>query len=335
MAILVTGAAGFIGFHTARALLMRGGAVVGLDNVNAYYDVSLKEARLAELEGTDGFTFERVDLKDADEISRVFETYKPDRVIHLAAQAGVRYGMTHPRPYVDSNIMGFLNILEACRYCDVRHLIFASSSSVYGANRKLPFSEQDAVDHPVSFYAATKKSNEMMAHAYAHLFDLSVTGLRFFTVYGPWGRPDMALFKFAKAILADEPIDVFHHGKHSRDFTYVDDVVDGIVRLLDHLPQPVAPEMFDQNNPAVSDAPYRIYNIGNHKPVPLMELIACLERALGKTAKKNFLPMQPGDVPETYANIDALSKAVGFSPSTPVETGVERFVEWYLAHYHS
>lgn len=333
MRILVTGAAGFIGYHVANALLARGETVTGVDNVNDYYDVSLKEARLARLAKTRDFRFVRMDLSDRDATARLFEDTKPERVVHLAAQAGVRYGATNPHAYVDSNLMGFVNILEGCRHKGVAHLVYASSSSVYGANTAMPFSVHHAVDHPVSLYAATKKANELMAHAYAHLYRLPVTGLRFFTVYGPWGRPDMALFLFASRILKDEPIDVYNNGQHSRDFTYIDDIVEGVVRTMDRIAEPDPTWSGDTPNPGTSTAPYRVYNIGNNEPVALMHLIACLETALGRKARKRFLPMQPGDVADTYADIAALEAAVGFRPSTPIETGIERFVAWYKAYY--
>ncbi|MEM9358595.1 MAG: NAD-dependent epimerase [Pseudomonadota bacterium] len=331
--ILVTGAAGFIGFHTSRSLLARGETVIGLDSVNDYYDVSLKEARLAQLSREERFEFVRADLSSKEKINSVFESHRPDRVINLAAQAGVRYAFDNPHAYVDSNLMGFLNILEGCRHYDVKHLVYASSSSVYGANTSLPFSVDDNVDHPVSFYAVTKKANELMAHSYAHLYGIPTTGLRFFTVYGPWGRPDMAMFIFTKKILAGEPIDVFNNGQHSRDFTYIDDIVDGIVRSLDHVAEGDAKWSGDTPNPATSNAPYRLFNIGNHQAVELMHLISCIEDALGRKAEKNFLPMQPGDVPRTFANIDALTEATGFAPTTPIEEGVKKFIDWYLSYY--
>ena len=339
MKVLVTGAAGFIGFHTARALLARGDAVVGIDNLNDYYDVGLKRARLAELArtapagGASRLLFVEADVADADAMRRLFEHERPDRVVHLAAQAGVRYGLTNPAAYGASNLTGFLNVLEGCRHSQVAHLVFASSSSVYGANTAMPFRERDNVDHPLSLYAATKKANEAMAHAYAHLYALPVTGLRFFTVYGPWGRPDMSLFTFTKKILAGEPIDVFNHGRHSRDFTYIDDIVEGVIRVLDRAAtanpawNPNAPD------PATSAAPYRIYNIGNNEPVELMRFIACLERALGRKAQLNLLPLQPGDVPSTYADIDALVGDIGYRPRTSIEDGIARFVAWYTAYY--
>ena len=335
MRILVTGVAGFIGFHTARALLDRGDEVIGLDNMNAYYDVALKEARLAQLEPRNRFTFAKGDLADKDTIDRLFATYKPERVIHLAAQAGVRYSLSHPEEYVHSNLVGFFNILEACRQHTVEHLLFASSSSVYGANTRTPFSVNDNVDHPVSFYAASKKSNELMAHTYAHLFRLPVTGVRFFTVYGPWGRPDMALFKFTRNILKGEPIEVFNNGNNARDFTYIDDVVEGLLRICDRVSTPDPSWSGDAPAPGSSSAPYRIYNLGNHSPVPLMDFIACIEAALGRKAEKIFLPAQPGDVPVTYADMTALEADLGFSPSTPLAEGVQKFVDWYREFYRA
>jgi len=333
MTVLVTGAAGFIGFHTAAALLARGEQVVGFDNVNTYYDPSLKEARLAQLSGSRGFTFVKADLADRAAVDACFATHSPDRVINLAAQAGVRYGFENPHAYVDSNITGFLNILEACRHNGVRHLVYASSSSVYGANTTMPFSVRQTVDHPLSFYAATKKSNELMAHTYAHLFGIPTTGLRFFTVYGPWGRPDMAMFLFARKILAGEPIQVFNHGRHRRDFTFVDDIVEGVIRTLDSVPQGDETWSSDAPDPSRSSAPYRLYNIGNNTPVELMYLIELIERELGREAVKEYLPLQPGDVPETFADIDALVSDVGFRPSTSIEDGVARFVDWYRSYY--
>ena len=329
--ILVTGAAGFIGMHTATRLLDRGDTVVGLDNLNDYYQPQLKHDRLALLEGRSGFSFQKLALEDRDGINRLFETHRFDRVIHLAAQAGVRYSLTNPQAYVDANLVGFVNILEACRHQQVAHLTYASSSSVYGANRKIPFSVEDRVDHPVSLYAATKKANELMAHTYSHLFALPTTGLRFFTVYGPWGRPDMAMWMFTKAILAGKPIDVFNHGRMKRDFTFVDDIVEGVIRTSDTIPtaQTVASDADDCS----TAAPYRVYNIGNNQPVELMHLIETLESALGRKAEKNMLPMQPGDVPATYANIDALQRDVGFRPSTPIEEGVKKFVAWYKSYH--
>lgn len=333
MKILVTGAAGFIGSETSHHLLERGDHVIGLDNFNSYYDVSLKEARAARLAERSNFVMERVDLADREAVADVFQRHKPERVINLAAQAGVRYGFENPHAYADSNLTGFLNILEGCRHNDVQHLVYASSSSVYGANTQMPFSVSDNVDHPLSLYAATKKSNELMAHTYAHLFGLPVTGLRFFTVYGPWGRPDMALFLFTRAILADEPIDVFNNGEHARDFTYIDDIVTGVVRTCDHVATANANWSSNAPDPATSMAPYRLYNIGNNQPVELMHFISCIEQALGKTAQKNFLPLQPGDVPKTFANVDALIEDVDFKPATPIEEGIRRFVAWYRDYY--
>ena len=333
MRVLVTGAAGFIGYHTAKALLARGDEVVGLDNLNAYYDVKLKEARLSQLHNCNGFSFHKLDLADRAGMERLFTEVRPQRVIHLGAQAGVRYGMENPTAYVDSNLVGTLHVLEGCRRNGVEHLLFASSSSVYGANTSLPFSVHQNVDHPLSLYAATKKSNELMAHSYAHLYRLPVTGLRFFTVYGPWGRPDMALFKFTRSILAGEPIDVFNNGHHARDFTYIDDVVEGVLRTADRVPAPNPDWNGAAPDPASSSAPYRLYNIGNHNPVELMHFIGCLEKALGREAKKNFLPLQPGDVPATFADVDDLVADVGFSPSTPIEEGIARFVDWYRSYY--
>ena len=331
--ILVTGAAGFIGYHTAERLLARGDEVLGLDNVNDYYDVRLKEARLARLQRHERFRFVRLGLEDRGGMERLFAEERPEHVIHLAAQAGVRYSLTHPHAYVESNLVGFMNILEGCRHNGVRHLTYASSSSVYGANTDMPFSVHDNVDHPLSLYAASKKANELMAHTYSHLYGLPTTGLRFFTVYGPWGRPDMALFLFTKAILEGRPIDVFNHGHMRRDFTYIDDIVEGVVRVSDHVATPDPEWSGDAPDPGTSRAPYRIYNIGNNSPVELMHLIAVLEDALGQQAEKNMLPMQPGDVPATYADVDDLVADVGFAPATPIETGVARFVEWYREFY--
>ena len=333
MRILVTGAAGFIGYHTAKALIECGHEVIGLDNLNTYYDVRLKEDRLAQLRDAPGFSFHKLDLADRAGVERLFADTRPKRVIHLAAQAGVRYGMDHPHTYVDSNIVGTLHVLEGCRHHDVEHLVFASSSSVYGANTAMPFSVHQNVDHPLSIYAASKKANELMAHTYAHLYRLPVTGLRFFTVYGPWGRPDMALFKFTKSILAGEPIDVFNNGHHARDFTYIDDVVEGVLRTADRIPAPNPAWSGAEPDPATSSAPYRIYNIGNHSPVQLMDFIGLLEQALGREAKKNFLPMQPGDVPATFADVDDLVADVGFAPATPLKDGIGRFVKWYRGYY--
>ncbi len=333
MKYLVTGAAGFIGFHTAARLLERGDEVIGLDNINAYYDPSLKEARLAQLQDRKGFTFHRLDLADRNAVALLFDAERPKRVIHLAAQAGVRYGRENPDAYIDSNIVGTQSILEGCRSTDVEHLVFASSSSVYGANTAMPFSIHDNVDHPLSLYAATKKANELVAHSYAHLYGLPVTGLRFFTVYGPWGRPDMALFLFTRKILADEPIDVFNNGHHARDFTYIDDIVEGVVRIADRIAKPSPNWTGDRPDPGTSSAPYRLYNIGNNNPVELMHFIACIEKALGREAKKNFLPLQPGDVPATFADIDDLVADVGYRPSTPIEDGIAKFVAWYRSYY--
>ena len=332
--ILVTGAAGFIGFHLCRRLLARGDAVVGLDNLNDYYSVQLKTDRLARLEAHPQFAFCRLDLADHAPTAAVFETEGFHSVVHLAAQAGVRYSLTNPQAYVDSNLVGFVNVLEGCRHSGVEHLVYASSSSVYGANTGMPFSVHQNVDHPVSLYAASKKANELLAHSYSHLYRLPTTGLRFFTVYGPWGRPDMALYLFAKAILAGEPIDVFNHGKMRRDFTYVDDVVEGVVRVLDRIAEPDPDWSGDRPDPGTGNAPYKIYNIGNNRPVELMHLIDTLEACLGQRARKNMLPMQPGDVPETCADVDDLMRDVGFRPSTPIEEGVARFVRWYRDYHH-
>jgi UDP-glucuronate 4-epimerase len=331
--VLVTGAAGFIGFHTSKRLLSRGDTVVGLDNLNDYYNVKLKQDRLDQLLSQPGFSFQRVDLADRDAVARLFEREQFEAVIHLAAQAGVRYSLENPHAYVASNLVGFVNVLEGCRCGSVKHLVYASSSSVYGANQKMPFAVHDSVDHPVSLYAATKKSNELMAHVYSHLFRLPTTGLRFFTVYGPWGRPDMALWLFTDAILAGRPIDVFNQGKMRRDFTYIDDIVEGVVRVADRIPAPNPAWSATVPDPASSSAPFRVYNIGNNQPVELMRLIAVLEEQLGRKAELNFLPIQPGDVPETYADIDDLARDVGFRPSTPIEAGVARFVRWYRAYH--
>jgi UDP-glucuronate 4-epimerase len=330
---MVTGCAGFIGFHIANRLLNDDYSVVGIDNLNDYYDVNLKKARLEQLKKFTRFSFIQASLEDQKEIEKTFSFYKPAIVINLAAQAGVRYSLTNPYAYIDSNIVGFINVLEAFRHYGGEHLIFASSSSVYGANTKMPFSVHDNVDHPLSLYAATKKSNELMAHTYSYLYGIPVTGLRFFTVYGPWGRPDMALFLFTKAILAGEPIKVFNYGKMKRDFTYIDDVVEGVIRLLNKKPEPNLAWSGDNPDPGTSLAPYKIYNIGNNKPVELMEFIAVLEEKLGQEAKKEFFPLQAGDVPETYADVDDLMRAVGFRPSTPIEVGIERFVAWYREYY--
>lgn len=333
MKILVTGAAGFIGFHLSTYLLERGDDVVGLDNLNDYYDVSLKQARLRQLEGQENFRFVKLDLADRQGMTDLFADEKFDKVVNLAAQAGVRYSLTNPYAYIDSNIQGFINILEGCRHNKVKHLVYASSSSVYGANTAMPFSVHDNVDHPVSLYAASKKSNELMAHTYSHLYGLPTTGLRFFTVYGPWGRPDMALFLFTKAILAGEPIQVFNYGKMRRDFTYIDDIVEGVVRALDHTASANLDWTGDQPDPGTSAAPYRLYNIGNNNPVELMRLIEVLENSLGKTAEKKMMPIQPGDVPSTYADVDALIMDVGFKPNTTIEEGVARFVAWYKDYF--
>jgi len=333
MKVLVTGAAGFIGFHLSRRLLAAGVEVVGLDNLNDYYDVGLKEARLELLRESPGFSFVRVELADAAGVGKVFSEGGFDRVVHLAAQAGVRYSLENPRAYIDSNIVGFLNILEGCRHNRIAHLVYASSSSVYGLNTRMPFSVHDNVDHPVSLYAASKKANELMAHSYSHLYRLPVTGLRFFTVYGPWGRPDMALFLFTRAILAGEPIKVFNHGRMERDFTYIDDIIEGIYRLLPQIPEPDPNWSGADPDPGRSPAPYRLYNIGNHSPVRLLDFIATLERALGREAVKEFLPLQPGDVPATCADVADLEEAVGFQPDTPLAQGIDRFVAWYRDYY--
>jgi UDP-glucuronate 4-epimerase len=331
--ILVTGAAGFIGFHVAQRLAASGRAVIGIDNLNAYYDPALKQARLAELARYDCFSFRKLDLKDRDGVAALFSECRFAHVVHLAAQAGVRHSLTAPHDYVDSNITGFLNVLEGCRHVGSRHLLYASSSSVYGANTAMPFSVSQNVDHPLSLYGASKKANELMAHAYAHLFALPATGLRFFTVYGPWGRPDMAMWLFADAILAGRPIKLFNRGDMQRDFTYVDDVATAVVKLIEHPPQGNAAWSGDDPDPATSYAPWRIYNIGNHTPVELMEVVRLLEQALGKTALKELMPMQPGDVRATCADVDALQKAVGFAPNTPVADGIARFIDWYR-RYH-
>jgi len=333
MKVLVTGTAGFIGNALALVLLERGDEVIGIDNLNDYYDVSLKRARLERLAGFERFTDVRADIGDREAMQRVFRDHEPERVVNLAAQAGVRYSLENPHAYANSNLTGFINILEGCRHHGVEHLVYASSSSVYGANARLPFSVHDNVDHPVSLYAATKKSNEVMAHCYSHLFRLPTTGLRFFTVYGPWGRPDMALFIFTRRILAGEPIDVFNHGRHRRDFTYVDDIVEGVKRVLD---RPAAPdESWDPMapDPASSRAPYRLYNIGNNNWVQLERYIEVIEGYLGRTVEKNLLPLQPGDVPDTYADVDDLVRDTGYRPSTTVEEGVRRFLDWYLEYY--
>lgn len=333
MKILVTGAAGFIGMHVSERLLARGDEVIGLDNLNDYYDPSLKESRLGRLCSFDRFQFVKLDVADRDAMARLFVEGKFDCVVHLAAQAGVRYSLKNPHVYVDSNLVGFVNILEGCRHNRVEHLVYASSSSVYGGNTKMPFSEHDSVDHPISLYAATKKANELMAHTYSHLYGLPTTGLRFFTVYGPWGRPDMALFLFVRAILENRPIDVFNHGKMRRDFTYIDDIAEGVVRVLDRKAEPDVE--FDTlcPDPGRSRAPYRVFNIGNHDPVDLMDFIEAVEDALGRKAQKNFLPIQDGDVPATYADVSELGAWTDFKPTTSVRDGVGRFVDWYRAYY--
>jgi UDP-glucuronate 4-epimerase len=333
MKILLTGAAGFIGMTTALRLLARGDEVVGLDNLNNYYDVTLKESRLARLTPHSSFRFVKMDVADTPGIAKLFAAERIDRVIHLAAQAGVRYSLQNPHAYIESNILGFTNILEGCRHAKVQHLVYASSSSVYGGNTKMPFSEHDSVDHPVSLYAATKKANELMAHTYSHLYGLPTTGLRFFTVYGPWGRPDMALFLFTKAILEGRAIDVFNHGDMQRDFTYVDDIVEGVIRVLDRVASPDPAYDAIAADPATSNAPYRVFNIGNNNPVNLLDFIGCIENALGMKAEKRLLPLQDGDVPATYANTDALNDWVGFVPGTGVQEGIDRFVAWYR-DYH-
>lgn len=333
LAYLITGTAGFIGYHLAERLLKAGVHVVGLDNLNNYYDVSLKEARLERLRCHKGFKFEKLDLADRNGMERLFAGHTFDVVVNLAAQAGVRYSLTNPHAYIDSNIVGFLNILEGCRHAKVKHLVFASSSSVYGANTKMPFAVSDNVDHPVSLYAASKKANELMAHSYAHLYSLPCTGLRFFSVYGPWGRPDMAMFLFTKAILEGKPIDVYNNGDLQRDFTYIDDIVEGVARVAARIPSANPAWNGNTPDPATSKAPYRLYNIGNHNPVHLMHFIELIEKATGRTAEKRFLPMQPGDVPATFADVDDLVQDVGFAPSTPIEKGVKKFVEWYREYY--
>jgi UDP-glucuronate 4-epimerase len=333
MRILLTGVAGFIGMHVAQHLLVRGDDVVGIDCVNDYYDVSLKEARLAQISDHPRFEFRRIDIADRGAMLALFAEVKPERVIHLAAQAGVRYSLIDPHAYADANIQGFLNILQGCRHHSVEHLVYASSSSVYGGNVRMPFRESDNVDHPVSLYAATKKANELMAHSYSHLFRIPTTGLRFFTVYGPWGRPDMAPMLFPKAMLDGRAIDIFNHGEMQRDFTYIDDIVEGVVRVVD---KPATPDPdYDPSNPdpATSDAPYRLFNIGNNNPTRLMDFVAAIERSLGMEAKKNFLPMQPGDVVATAADTDALDAWVGFRPSTDIGEGVKRLIDWYLEYY--
>jgi UDP-glucuronate 4-epimerase len=333
MRILVTGTAGFIGSALAGRLLARGDEVYGIDNHNDYYDPSLKEVRLARFSGHPNYTHLRADLADADAVNRAFADFQPQRVVNLAAQAGVRYSLKNPQAYVQSNLVGFVNILEACRHGKIEHLVYASSSSVYGANRKLPFAIEDAVDHPVSLYAASKKANELMAHTYSHLYNLPTTGLRFFTVYGPWGRPDMSPMLFADRISRGEPIDVFNYGNHSRDFTFIDDIVEGVIRTLDHaaLPDPAYDALLP--GPGTSSAPYRVYNIGNDQPVQLLRFIELMEQHLGRTVEKRLLPMQPGDVPDTWADVSALRRDVGYAPNTSIEEGVARFVAWYKEYF--
>ncbi|AXK71795.1 NAD-dependent epimerase [Lysobacter sp. TY2-98] len=332
MRVLVTGAAGFIGSHLSKRLIERGDEVLGYDDLNDYYDPQLKRDRLKHVVPDHGFRFVEAKLEDRDAMDRAFAEFKPQRVVNLAAQAGVRYSLQNPRAYIDSNLVGFINILEACRHSDVEHLVYASSSSVYGANRELPFAVEHSVDHPVSLYAATKKANELMAHTYSHLYALPTTGLRFFTVYGPWGRPDMALFLFTRKILAGEPIEVFNHGRHSRDFTYIDDIVEGVIRTLDTVPQ-ASDDASLLTSPAASTAPYRVYNIGSHRPVELLRYIEVLEDSLGRKAERRLVPMQPGDVPDTYADVEALRRDTGYAPSTAVEVGVAKFVDWYRDYY--
>ena len=333
MKILLTGAAGFIGFHTARALLARGDEVVGVDNLNAYYDPKLKSARLAILEREAGFRFNKLDIADREATQQLFDGETFQRVVHLAAQAGVRHSIENPHAYVHSNVTGFLHALEGCRQQKIEHLVYASTSSVYGANTSMPFSERQNVDHPLTLYAATKKANELMAHSYSSLYGLPTTGLRFFTVYGPWGRPDMALFVFTRKILAGQPIDVFNGGHHQRDFTYVDDIVKGVIATLDHVAMPDPAWNSAAPDPGASSAPYKVYNIGNQTPVPLLRYIEVLEQCLGRKAQKNFMPLQLGDVPDTFADVEALARDVGYRPSTAIEEGVSRFVEWYLDYY--
>ncbi len=332
--ILVTGAAGFIGFHVCKALLNQGHRVVGVDNLNAYYDVNLKLARIDGLQIDPGFQFERLELSDRPATEQFFARHRPQRVVHLAAQPGVRYSLENPYAYVDSNLVGFVNVLEGCRHQGVEHLVYASSSSVYGANRTLPFATDQNVDRPISLYAATKKANELMAHTYSHLYGIPMTGLRFFTVYGPWGRPDMALFKFTKAIVEGQPIQLYNYGQMKRDFTYIDDIVEGVVQVLAQPPEVVALDASPENeNPALAPPPYRLFNIGNNRPVALLHFVETLETALGITAQKQLLPMQPGDVPATYADIADLTAAVGFVPRTPIEVGIPKFVDWYCRYY--
>ena len=333
MKVLITGTAGFIGSTLAHKLMARGDEIIGIDNLNDYYDVNLKKARLDQLTPNKLFTDVRINLEDKAAVDETFQKYRPERVVNLAAQAGVRYSLINPYAYLESNITGFLNILEGCRYNDVKHLVYASSSSVYGANTRMPFSVHDNVDHPISLYAASKKSNELMAHTYSHLFDIPTTGLRFFTVYGPWGRPDMALFLFTKSIIEGKPIDVFNNGQCLRDFTYIDDIVEGVMRTLDKVPTENSEWTGDTPDPASSKAPYSLYNIGNNNPVELMHFIEVIEDCLGKKADKNMLPLQPGDVPKTYANVDDLIRDVGFQPATPIEEGIGNFVNWYREFY--
>ncbi|MGZ6293147.1 MAG: NAD-dependent epimerase [Syntrophales bacterium] len=331
--ILVTGAAGFIGFHLSRRFLMAGHAVIGVDNLNDYYDVNLKNARLRLLKDNDAFHFIKMDIAERENVASLFKREAPTIVVHMAAQAGVRYSLVNPHAYLESNLAGFLNILEGCRHQACKHLVFASSSSVYGANTEMPFSVHHNVDHPVSLYAATKKANELMAHAYASLYELPCTGLRFFTVYGPWGRPDMALFLFTRAILEDRPIDVYNAGKMQRDFTYIDDIIEGVFRVTERIPESDAKWRGDKPDPSTSFAPYKIYNIGNNRPVELLDFINVIEKVLGKKARMNLLPMQPGDVPSTYADVDDLMKDVSFKPATTIEDGIRRFIEWYRDYY--
>ena len=331
--ILVTGAAGFIGFHLSERLLNDGHRVIGMDNLNGYYDVTLKQNRLAQLTNRENFTFHQLDLADRSGMEQLFEEYKFDVVVNLGAQAGVRYSLQNPRAYIDSNISGFANILEGCRHHKIKHLVYASSSSVYGANTKMPFSVHDNVDHPVSLYAATKKSNELMAHTYSHLYQIPTTGLRFFTVYGPWGRPDMAPVLFTKAILAGEPINVFNYGKMQRDFTYIDDIIESVTRVIQKIPQSNPLWTGDLPDPGTSRACYKIYNIGNSQPIKLLDFIETIEECLGKKAEKNFLPMQPGDVVATYADVDDLIRDTGFKPQTSLKTGIAQFIDWYLNYY--
>lgn len=333
MKILITGVAGFIGFNLASRLLKEGHEIVGIDNLNDYYDVNLKKTRLSIIEKQGSFSFVLGDLSDREKIKTLFETNRFDYVVNLAAQAGVRYSIENPASYVDSNLVGFGNILEGCRHCEVKHLVYASSSSVYGLNTSMPFSVRQNVDHPISLYAASKKANELMAHTYSYLYNLPTTGLRFFTVYGPWGRPDMALFLFTKAILHNEPIKVFNNGNMQRDFTYIDDIVEGVVRVMNNVPEADPDWSSDHPNPSASCVPYKLYNIGNNAPVALMEFVKAIEKALGKEAKKEYLPMQPGDVPATYADVNDLIRDTGFKPSTPIEEGINNFVQWYKKYY--